>query len=146
MTDLQAIADRFEIDSLRGEFTDAGMMRDFDRWADLFAEDGVWRIPDAGVELVGRAALRAGIERLQGNWEFFVQNTHPGIVQVDGDTAIGRAYVNEIGRFRDGSSHLNFAIYHDRFRRTPDGWKFTERSYELRYVDTSPLHGKAPER
>jgi hypothetical protein len=30
MSDLQAIADRVEIEALRGEFTDAGMMRDFD--------------------------------------------------------------------------------------------------------------------
>jgi hypothetical protein len=28
MSDLQAIADRFEIEALRGEFTDAAMMRD----------------------------------------------------------------------------------------------------------------------
>jgi hypothetical protein len=31
MSDLQAIADRFEIEALRGEFTDAVMMRDYDR-------------------------------------------------------------------------------------------------------------------
>jgi hypothetical protein len=43
--DLQAIADRVEIEALRGEFTDAGMMRDYDRAASLFAEDGVLRIP-----------------------------------------------------------------------------------------------------
>jgi hypothetical protein len=27
----------------------------------------------------------------------------------------------------------------DRYRRTPDGWKFTERVYEIRYLDTTPL-------
>ena len=30
MSDLQPIADRVEIDALRGEFTDAVMMRDYD--------------------------------------------------------------------------------------------------------------------
>ena len=34
--DFQAIADRVEIDALRGEFTDAVMMRDYDRVASLF--------------------------------------------------------------------------------------------------------------
>jgi hypothetical protein len=29
-------------------------------------------------------------------------------------------------------------------RRTADGWKFTERAYEIRYVDHSPLTGSAP--
>jgi hypothetical protein len=30
MSDLRAIADRFEIEALRGEFTDAVMMHDYD--------------------------------------------------------------------------------------------------------------------
>ena len=45
MSDLQAIADRVEIEALRGEFTDAAMMRDYDRLASLFIQDGVVRIP-----------------------------------------------------------------------------------------------------
>ena len=36
MSDLAAIADRFEIEALRGEFTDAIMMHDYDRFASLF--------------------------------------------------------------------------------------------------------------
>jgi len=44
MSDLQAVADRVEIEALRGEFTDAVMMRDYDRFASLFTEDGAWRI------------------------------------------------------------------------------------------------------
>jgi hypothetical protein len=34
-------------------------------------------------------------------------------------------------------------VYHDRNERTPDGWKFTERVHEVRYLDTSPLTGSA---
>jgi SnoaL-like domain len=49
-----------------------------------------------------------------------------------------------LGRLRDGASHLNYAIYHDRYQRTADGWKFTERGYEVRYLDTTPLAGSAP--
>ena len=40
MSDLQAIADRVEIEALRGEFTDGVMMRDYDRVASLFTPDG----------------------------------------------------------------------------------------------------------
>jgi hypothetical protein len=36
------------------------------------------------------------------------------------------------------------AIYHDRYQRTADGWKFSERVYETRYLDHSPLPGSAP--
>jgi uncharacterized protein (TIGR02246 family) len=144
MSDLATIADRFEIEALRGEFTDAATMRDYDRFASLFTPDGAWRIPGANVEFVGRAEIRAGIERLQDLWEYFVQNTHPGTIRLTGDTAVGRAYVAEFGRFRDGGSHLNYSVYHDHYQRTPDGWKFAERRYEVRYVDTTPLAGSAP--
>jgi ketosteroid isomerase-like protein len=52
--------------------------------------------------------------------------------------------MQELIRTRDGRSEVNYAIYHDRYRRTGDGWKFTERVYEVRYHDTSPLAGSPP--
>ena len=145
MSKLQAIADRVEIEALRGEYTDAVMMHDYDRLASLFTPDGAVRIPDINAHAVSREEIRAGIERLQGLWDYFVQTTHPGAIQIEGDFASGRAYMSEFGRMRDGSSHLNYAVYHDRYQRTPDGWKFAERVYEVRYVDTSPLPGSAPD-
>ena len=144
MSDFQAIADRVEIEALRGEFTDAVMMRDRARLASLFTPDGALRMPNIPAEMVGREQIRTGGERLQSQWDFFVQNTHPGTIQLDGDTATGRAYIQELARTRDGRQGLNYAIYHDRYQRTGDGWKFTERVYEIRYLDTSPLAGSAP--
>ncbi len=144
MSNFQTIADRFEIEALRGEFTDAVMMHDYDRLASLFTEDGVVRIPDINAEAVIRDGKIAGVERLQGLWDYFVQTTHPGTIQIEGDTAVGRAYLSELGHMRRGSSHLNYGVYHDRYQRTPDGWKFAERVYEFIYVDTAPLAGSAP--
>ena len=145
MSDPKAIADRVEIEVLRGEFTDAGMMRDYDRFASLFTEDAVWRIPAVDVEFAGREEIRAGIERLEeGLWSYLVQTTHPGSIQLAGDTATGRAYVLSFGHLRDGHSHLNYSVYDDRYRRTPDGWKFAERVDEVLYLDTTPLTGAPP--
>jgi uncharacterized protein (TIGR02246 family) len=146
MGDFQAIADRVEIEALRGEFTDAGMMNDYDRFASLFTPDGVWRIPVVNAEFAGREQIRAGIERLkQDLWDYLVQTTHPGPIQLDGDTASGRDYVLSFGQTRDGRSHLNYSVYHDRYQRTQDGWKFTERVDEVVYVDTTPLAGSPPQ-
>ncbi|MGI5239443.1 nuclear transport factor 2 family protein [Dactylosporangium sp. CA-139066] len=141
MSTLQELADRLDIAALPGEFTDAASSRDFERFAALFTDDGVWRIPGANVDFRGRAEIRAGIERLQVAWEFLIQNVHPGTLRVDGDTAFARVYVSELGRFRDGTSHVNYSVYHDRYRRTAEGWRFAERAYEVRYVDTAPLTG-----
>ena len=143
MNGFQAIADRVEIEALRGEYTDAAMMRDHDRIASLFTDDGMLRIPDIPVELAGPEEIRAWTERRPAG--YLVQTTHPGTIQLDGDTASGRAYIQELGSARDGRSFQNYAIYHDRYRRTPDGWRFAERVYEVRYLDTSPLAGSPHE-
>jgi ketosteroid isomerase-like protein len=144
MSDLQAIADRVEIEALRGEFTDAAMMNDYDRVSSLFTPDAVVRMPHANVELVGSDEIRAFGGRRDALVEYLIQTTHPGVIKIDGDTASGRAYLSELIRLRDGSSHLNYGIYHDRYRRTPDGWKFAERVYEIKYLDTTPLAGSPP--
>ncbi|HYJ68545.1 MAG TPA: nuclear transport factor 2 family protein [Nocardioidaceae bacterium] len=145
MSDFQATADRVEIEALRGEFTDAGMMRDYDRLASLFTEDAVWRVPAVNVEFVGRDEIRAGVQQLLDRlWAYLLQANHPGTLQVAGDTASGRAYVLTFGQMREGNSHLNYSVYHDRYRRTPDGWKFAERVDEVKYLDTSPLTGAQP--
>ncbi len=143
MSDLQGIADRVEIEALRGDFTDAVMMRDYHRVASLFVPGGAWRMPNIPAELVGQQQIRAFGERVSAFVDYLVQTTHPGTIALDGDTASGRAYIQELARFRDGRSELNYAIYHDRYQRTPDGWKFTERVYEVKYLDHSPLTGSA---
>ncbi|MEQ7128563.1 hypothetical protein ABN034_29065 [Actinopolymorpha sp. B11F2] len=50
MSSVQTIADRFEIEALRGEFADASMMRDWDRFASPFTPDGAWRMPHINEE------------------------------------------------------------------------------------------------
>jgi len=141
VSDFQAIADRVEIEALRGEYSDAAMMCDYDRVASLFTPDGALRMPNVPVDLEGRDQIRGWSDRRDALVEHFIQTTHPGTIQLDGDTATGRAYLHELIRLRDGSSYLNYAIYHDRYQRTADGWKFTERVYEVRYLDTAPLPG-----
>lgn len=103
-------------------------------------------MPHLNVDFVGRAEIRTGVERMQSLWEYFVQTTHPGAIRLEGDTATGRAYIVEFGRRRDGTSQLHCSMYHDHYERTPDGWKFADRVYEIRYLDTTPLTGSPPER
>jgi ketosteroid isomerase-like protein len=68
MSDFQAIADRVEIEALRGELADAGMMRDYDRGASLFTPDGVVRIPHIGAELAGREEIAPGSSGCRACW------------------------------------------------------------------------------
>ena len=110
-----------------------------DRLASLFAGDGAVRIPHVNAAAVGREQIRAGVARLQGLWDCVVQTTHPGTIQLDGDTASGRAYIFELMHSQDHGSNVNHGTHHDHYRRSSDGWKFTERTYQITYVDTTPL-------
>ena len=144
MSDFQAIADRVEIEALRGEFTDAAMMRDRARLASLFTHDGALRMPNIPVELVGREEIRAGGERLQAA---------VGLLRADhapGHDPAGRRHRDRPGlhpRARPHPRRPPGAELRHLPRPLPahrDGWKFTERVYEVRYLDTTPLAGSAP--
>lgn len=142
MNDFRTIADRVEIEALRGEYSDGAVMRDYDRIASLFTEDGALRMPDIPANLEGREQIREWGRQVPKVVEFLIQNTHSGVIILDGDVATGRNHVFEIGKALDGRSVVNYAIWHDRYLRTPDGWRFTERVYEIRYLDESPLSGE----
>ena len=144
MSDSQAIADRVEIEGLRGEFTDAGMMRDYDRFASLFTPDA--RVADPRRQRrVGRPAGDPGRNRAAGR----ISGTISCRPRTPAPPARGRHRVRPCVRpeFRTHArrhSHLNYSVYHDRYRRTPDGWKFAERVDEVLYLDTTPLTGSPP--
>jgi ketosteroid isomerase-like protein len=100
VSDFQAIADRVEIEALRGEFTDAVMMRDYDRLALLFTHDGALRMPNIPAELASQEEIRAWGERVPTLVDYLVQTTHPGTIQLDGDTASGHDHTNGRGGSR----------------------------------------------
>jgi hypothetical protein len=144
MRHLADLADRVEIDVLRGEFSDAAMMNNHERLGSLFTSDGAVRIPHGGIDAIGPAQIRDMGNRRENLAACFIQNTHPGTLEIDGDTASGRVYVYELFQLRDGTSHVNYAVYHDRYRRTSDGWRFAERVYQVMYQDSTPLPGMFP--
>jgi ketosteroid isomerase-like protein len=80
MSGFQAIADRVEIEALRGEYTDAAMMRDYDRIASLFTPDDALRMPNIPAELVGPEEIRAWGTRVPAIVDYLVQTTHPGTI------------------------------------------------------------------
>ena len=65
-------------------------MGDYDRVASLFTPDGVVRTPNFPVELAGVERIHGWRERREALADYFVQATHPGTIQLDGDTASGR--------------------------------------------------------
>jgi ketosteroid isomerase-like protein len=124
-------SDQLEIRDLVARYSDAVNRRDTEAWADTWAEDASWQILGRAPE--GRAAIVALWQKMMSGFPFVVQMPSEGVVELSGDEASGRFYLTEYGRSADGTGLLTLAVYHDRFRREPDRWRFCERRFHALY-------------
>jgi len=113
------------------------------RIADLFTSDGIWEA--AGVRMVGQDAIRAGFLARQGVARRTSRHvcSNVAITLLNPDEASGLSYlVNYRHDSASGSAerpapagHPKFVgEYHDRFARTPDGWRIAHRRCEMAFV------------
>lgn len=128
---VKLIEDREAIKRLCIELSNCLDARDLEGYGARFTEDGEW----SGV--VGRAVGPAAIAEILGKhckpWESEGHRTYHTtidmLIDIDGDTARGTTKWEHIVRGeRDEPVILHLGTYDDRFRRTPDGWRFTRRA------------------
>lgn len=116
--------------------------------ADLFTEDAVWRGTDLRLE--GREEIRAWFQRREGVTRRVSRHVCTNVaVDVLSDTeAASLSYlINYRHDRREGDTSLPVPAdhpkymgeLHDRFRRTPDGWRFSQR-----FVDIAFLRSRTP--
>lgn len=123
--------DETAIRALVHRYTMAIADRDADVWASTWADDGVWDM--GGRRSEGRDAVRATWE---GAMARFVEVGHVAtfeelaIDQTAGE-ATGRWTVEERTVDADGNEFAFTADYHDRYVRTPAGWRFAERRLQF---------------
>lgn len=145
--DLAAHLDRLAIRDLSARFADAANRIDPEVFRSLWTENSVWTIgPPADHVFKGREAIVAGFTSLlQNEWEFFVQLPSAAhVIDLNGDTASGRCYVNEIARakFPKTFSNFNLSVYEDECVRENGVWRFRSRRYKVIYLDKTPLGGQ----
>ena len=107
----------------------------------VFAPDAILEIPGLppakGIDdIVGL------LEPLARELEFWLQLVHSHDVIVDGDRAIGRAYISERGRLKSGSDFEVFGVYDDDYQKLAGGWRFTHRRFRLQYRRQSDPAGR----
>ncbi len=96
-------------------------------------------VPDAPVvldlrgrelEFTGAVDLTAFIAASMEQFDFFLFVVLNGVADIDGDAATGRMLMSEVRQKADvGRRTDTFGLYEDRYRRTPDGWRFAARRY-----------------
>lgn len=112
-------------------FSDAAFRQDADAYADLFTEDGEWKI--ASLHLKGREAIRATFGKLLGYTKKVTLLPGMPLLEVDGDTAVSRISCTELTKMPDGSSSLAIGVYYDRFVKQDGRWLFKWRHFSLHY-------------
>ncbi len=123
--------DELAIRRLVDTYVDGVNRRDGATWGATWAEDATWGL--AGRELTGREAIVAFWSAAMARYTELVQLAPNGVVMPGEheDSATGRWYILEQGRLTDGTEMSMAAVYHDRYVRTPDGWRFARRELEL---------------
>ena len=129
---VQRIEDEKAIRRLIMEYAVRLDARDFDGYAALFAENGVWQ--NGPTIKRGRAEIRAMLDGIYGEQDPGYENTesyrivHNVVIDLDGDRATARSRQLTIMRGDRGSPTPRLSgIYDDEFIRENGEWKFLKR-------------------
>ena len=138
----EPFADRIEIDDLLTRYATAVDTRDWDLYQSVFTADAV-------IDYTSSGGIRGGLAEvtkwLTESLAMFSMSQHLVTnrdIRVTDDTATSHSYLyNAMGRTtRDGTLALMFVggSYRDKLRRTPDGWRITERIQDTAWFSSSP--------
>ena len=125
------VADRLAINELIATYNDAVMRFDADAWGSTWAEDGVWSLPGMGDGIAGRDAIVATWKMAMDQFEFVGFFASPGPVQIEGDTARGTLYQQELLVQKEGGERQVIGRYSDEFAKVDGKWLFKKRIYEV---------------
>ena len=120
-----------ELIALHGHLVDTGQL---ERLPEVFTHDVVYDLtPMSGPTLHGVQAVSEAAQRLGGRnpVAHLVTNT---VVTVEGKRILARSKF--LGVQRDGT--VGSGVYNDELRRTPEGWRISQRSVSLRREPLQP--------
>ncbi|BBH70640.1 hypothetical protein ACTI_73250 [Actinoplanes sp. OR16] len=127
-------------------FADIAVRGDVDAFRTLWSEDATWVIGGTDGQPFERRAdgvdqIAALYRSLREERDYFIQFVIPGAVEIDGDVATTRSMCHEAARGPAESYYRNNGVWTDTFRRTENGWVFTNRTYRYLWLDFSPFTG-----
>lgn len=125
------VEDRLAIRERIETYSHAVFLKDADLWISNWAEDGVWNLPSIGVEMVGRARIRAAWEQAMSGFALAGFFALPGAIEVDGDAATARSYTQEILVLKEGGVRKVVGAYDDTLVKRDGTWLFARRSYNV---------------
>ncbi len=121
-----------EIRQLYAHFIDAVWRKDGSAYADLFAENGEWKL--AAMHMHGRDEIRATFDKLLGYTAKVQMILGFPVLELNAeDVATARIHCTELTKMPDGSSAMALGVYYDRFVKENGRWVFRWRHFSLAY-------------
>ncbi|HEX3713194.1 MAG TPA: nuclear transport factor 2 family protein [Trebonia sp.] len=144
---LEELADRAAIVDVVTAYATSLDTRDWERLGSLFTADACWEYSGSAQRLTGPEAIVGRISASLGRFDatHHLNGNHVAVVHGDeaGHTCYYQAQHVRWG-LPGGEKFLSGGRYEDRLRRTPDGWRFTQRKIVSVWTDGNPAVITAP--
>jgi 3-phenylpropionate/cinnamic acid dioxygenase small subunit len=139
MPDLQALADRLDIEAVLTRYAWALDSKQFDELDDVFTPDAHIDYTSSGGEAGAYPDVKAWLAKVLPNFPAYQHLVTNKQITIDGDRATSRAefYNPMVMAKRDGTTSIFFVggEYHDQLVRTPNGWRITNRVEKSIWTD-----------
>jgi uncharacterized protein (TIGR02246 family) len=133
---LARLLDRQAIEQLlAGDYPHALDTRDFDGYAALFTEDGELSLQ--GTTAKGRAAIKELVAGLPAEPRVIHPITNLSYA-IEGDSATGGAYWQDIGLAGDTPAVLIAGRYEDTLRKVNGEWRIAKRNIVIEFAPAAP--------
>ena len=137
---LESVEKELAIRQLLARSSDCVWRKDLEGYGDCWSKNGQWRL--LGQVFNGRDAIKAGwwqfMDRLRSAWQ--VSNSI--VLEIEGEQAFGRIYLDETLYMPDGSVTLTRGIYHDTYRIESRRWVFARRHIDFIYMGPADMSGR----
>jgi ketosteroid isomerase-like protein len=135
-----AMDDRSEIQQTINLYHQAGSLGDLALMVSTFTPDGVWEFTQSGRRFEGHPAIHEAAVGFTAALEYVAQINAPALITVDGDTAAATSSIRETAKYAGRDEGIEaFGVYVDRLVRTADGWRFTHRAFDLKWMHRVPI-------
>lgn len=135
----QAIAD-LSIRKTLAKLSDSIARRDPVAHGECYAEDGEWHA--FGTITRGRASIVKHWSEIMTQFPFVRQTLSSLVIEVTGQTAASRAYVDEILIMPDRSVKAVMGIYHTTFVQQGEDWLVSVHRYDQVYYGSPAFDGR----
>jgi hypothetical protein len=141
MRSLEEIADRLEIQDLLVTYSHAIDFKNFDELDDVFTPDAYIDYTVFGGPSGSYPEVKAFLETTMPMFSRYYHMISTSKIEIDGDTATGVTICHNPMVMGDGDDETIFVCglwYRDKYVRTPQGWRISERVEEKTYMRNWP--------